>query len=266
MDRFIAEIQCDNNANPSVTWGSIMHGMLMEALPAPWPEKLHGEGWRPFSQWVEAKGSDCLIWHIGVLDDELGDAIDSILRPDIKYKSMHLNAEMTVRSAKRLHQTSNEYMTPFFTSDEACSGVTMHYLSPTTHKSQKHYAVFPSVELIAKNLAGRFCNMAPDFALSDHEALEQVISHTRISRFRLESLRYSLEGTWITGYTGWLELKFSGPDPLKRLAGVLFTFAEWSGIGIKTALGMGGCTVSPLIAKHKAYDNNPTTTFSETKK
>ena len=46
------------------------------------------------------------------------------------------------------------------------------------------------------------------------------------------------------GYAGRIELRFFGPDPLKRLAGALFAFANWTGVGIKTTLGMGGCVVT----------------------
>ena len=250
MVRFIVEMLCSDHA-PSPSWGSLLHGMLMETLPQPWPQQMHSEGLRPLSQWVEVKSPTQFIWHIGVLDDELGNAVESILQPGKQFFSSHLNAQITVETVTKTQMTPSVYMSSFFLTEEPCPGVYITFFTPTTHKSQRQYAIFPSVELIAKNLCSRFCAMAPDFALADPEALEQVIAHTRITRYRLESSRYSLEGSWITGYTGRLELRFEGPDPLKRLAGILFSFAEWSGVGIKTALGMGGCTVSLFPARHE---------------
>ena len=248
MERFTIQMMCPDRA-PSPSWGSVLHGMLMETLPSPWPEKMHEEGPRPLSQWVEVKSPTRFIWHIGVLDDDLGEALEKALTPGKILSCVHLNAQMTIESVEIERLTPAAYMKPFFLSEEPCPGMYITFCTPTTHKSQRQYAIFPSVELIAKYLAIRFCAMAPDFALADPEALNQVIAHTRISRYRLESMRYSLEGAWLVGYTGRVELRFEGPDPLKRLAGILFSFASWSGVGIKTALGMGGCEVMPLKRK-----------------
>lgn len=245
MRRFEIQMTCPDHP-PSPAWGSVLHGMLMDALPAPWPERMHGEGLRPLSQWVEVKSPTQFIWHISALDDALGEAVESVLTPGIRLSCAHMNTQMTIEEIETESLSPAAFMKPFFLAEEPCPGLYLTFCTPTTHKSQRQYAIFPSVELIAKNLASRFCTMAPDFALSDPEALEQVIAHTRISRYRLETARYSLEGAWLTGYTGRLELRFEGPDPLKRLAGILFSFAPWSGVGIKTALGMGGCQAEVL--------------------
>ena len=53
--------------------GSVMHGMLMDMLPAPWPDKLHRIEKQIFSQWLEVSEHQENIWHIGILDDELAD-------------------------------------------------------------------------------------------------------------------------------------------------------------------------------------------------
>lgn len=250
MDRFLVQMSCPDHA-PAPSWGSVLHGMLMESLPEPWPAQMHGEGLRPLSQWVEVKSPSRFVWHIGVLEDGLAEAVEAVLSPGAVLSCAHLDTKMTVEAAERQRLSAAEYMKPFFLAEDPCPGLYLTFHTPTTHKSQRQYAVFPSVELIAKNLCSRFCAMAPDFALADPEALEQVIAHTRISRYRLESARYSLEGAWLTGYTGRLELRFQGPDPLRRLAGILFSFAAYSGVGIKTALGMGGCEAAPLAEKRR---------------
>ena len=102
------------------------------------------------------------------------------------------------------------------------------------------------VELIACGLRARLCDMEPSLVLSDDEVLEQIISRTRIARYRLQSGSFALEGARVQGYTGHVDLSIQGPDSLIRLANVLYCFAPWCGVGIKTALGMGGCRIEPI--------------------
>ncbi len=238
---------------PSIQWGSMLHGLLMEHLPEPWPEEMHQDELRPFSQWVEIKSAERFIWHISSLRDELSEEIESLLSDNKTFTMKHNSAELTVEGFQKKHSSLAEYMKTFFLSEEACPGVFMTFRTPTTHKSMRQYATFPSVELIAGNLRNRLCTIAPDFALADDDAFEQVVQHTRLQRFKLESARYQLEGVGIIGYTGRIELRFHGPDPLRRLAGALFAFAGWSGVGIKTALGMGACEI--IIREGKKKDD-----------
>ena len=243
MDQFAIEMASTGQA-PSIQWGSMLHGLLMEHLPEPWPEELHLDELRPFSQWVEVKSAESFIWHIASLRDDLSEVIESLLCEKTEFEMKHNGAKLTVVSVEKKHCTLAEYMKQFFLAEEACPGVFLTFRTPATHKSMGQYAAFPSVELIAGNIRKRLCAIAPDFALADDEAYEQVLQYTRLQRYKLESARYQLEGTGVIGYTGRIELRFYGPDPLRRLAGALFAFAEWSGVGIKTALGMGGCMVN----------------------
>jgi CRISPR/Cas system endoribonuclease Cas6 (RAMP superfamily) len=58
-------------------------------------------------------------------------------------------------------------------------------------------------------------------------------------RYQLRSQAFPIEGRLVYGFSGSQRLTFYGYDMLKRLQGLLAIFAEFSGIGIKTALGMG---------------------------
>ena len=69
--------------------------------------------------------------------------------------------------------------------------------------------------------------------------LETLISSSNISRYELKSTLFSLEGTKIPAFIGKMTLKINGSQTLCSFVNMLFTFAEYSGIGIKTGLGMG---------------------------
>lgn len=250
MHKFKLKIACmSSRLYPS--FGSVLHGMLIEHLPDDWKEILHGESVRPISQWIEFVNNENSLWHVSVTDDGLGDLLNGIFSEDTTWECKHLKAPIHLELTEHTTATLFEYMEPFFTTEEPYDGVNLLFRTATTHKTQGKYAIFPSVSLIANSLNKRLCSVSPDFALADPEAFDQVVAHTEIRRYQLNSARYALEGAGVIGYTGSVELRFSGPDALKRLAGVLFGFAEWSGVGIKTALGMGGCKAILLRKKPK---------------
>lgn len=249
MDRYTLEMNCKTNP-PDVSWGSVLHGMLIEHLTDEWKQKMHDENARPLSQWIEVKDGATFVWHVNILDDRVSQILEPCLTGKSVWECRHMKTQMEIASVKKEHADFYEYMTPFFEAEEACRGMFLNFRTPATHKTRGNYAVFPSVDLIAGNLNRRICSIEPEFALEDPEALEQVINYTRINRYKLNSARYELEGSGITGYMGYIELRFNGPDPLRRLAGVLFGFARWSGVGIKTALGMGGCDVNLSERRH----------------
>ena len=248
MDKFEVRVICEKQSS-NWSWGSVMHGMLIDHLTDEWKERMHDDTIRQLSQWVEPKNSTEFLWHIQVLDDELGKQIQNELILGKEWFCKHLQCSMKAEAVQFTQMKFYDYMSPFFEMESACDGVFIHFRTPTTHRSQGRYVVFPSVELIAQSVNRRICEIDPGFALEDEEALDQVIRYTRIGRYSLNSARYALEGAGLPGYIGNIELRFSGPDPLKRLAGVLFGFAPWSGIGVKTALGMGGCSANVIKRK-----------------
>lgn len=137
--------------------------------------------------------------------------------------------------------TLQEYMDMVFTAPTAPDRMRMTFRTTTTHKVQGQYALFPSVDLIASSLCSHLVMLDSESVFDDEELLQDIIDHTKIHRYSLHSSTFYLEGTKVYGYCGTIVLSVRGPDAMKRLAWMLFGFAPYSGVGIKTALGMGAC-------------------------
>lgn len=245
MDRWTIEMRTEKGV-PSPYWGSLLHGMLLERLPEEWQARLHGDGPRPFSQWVCPGSGPTFCWHLNILDSGLAASVAPLFQEGTRLPCKHLQGDFIIEKAFCESMTVQAYTKPFFLCEAASPRLRLSFLTTTTHRTQGGYALFPSVDLIARSLRERLCEAAPDLVLADDEALEQIIAHTRIVRYRLQSGSYALEGARIQGYTGHVDLNIQGPDPLIRLADLLYGFAPWCGVGIKTALGMGGCSIGPI--------------------
>lgn len=248
MEQMVVHFQTDK-AIPTAFWGSLLHGMLMQKLPEAWGDKMHNDGLHPFGQWVEPLQGREFLWHINLLDDALADALAPLVQPDTAWACEHLQDTFHIAKVDRTRLTVQDYVKPFFLEQDVARRWQLRFRTATTHKTQGEYALYPTVELIGQSLQRRFCLLDANSVLADAEALEHILTHTRIARYRLQSCTYPLEGARVQGYVGSVELALKGPESLARLAGMLFSFARWSGVGVKTALGMGGCEVTAVIRK-----------------
>jgi len=241
-------LKCDfkGEARPSYNWGSLMHGVLMEILPDDTVNSLHESNLRPFSQYVVPLTDSSLEWHIGIWDKEVGEAIARTVMPLTNIQLKHKNIMLEVAETTRSMKSEHDFFAHFFSTDNLCRRYQLEFVTPCTHKSDGEYVLYPTPKLIIQSLHARFCAFAQDFSLDDEQTMMQLVEHTRVTRYSLRSALYHLESIKVNGYMGRITLSIRGPEQLARLTGMLLSFAEYAGIGIKTSLGMGGCRVTPM--------------------
>ena len=226
--------------------GSVMHGIIMDLLPEPWPDKLHQDGRQPFSQWLETDDRHEPVWHINILDDELAELMTGLIRDRDKLYCKHFHTDIIIKELEIKEQSLHEYLTSFIMKENVPERYRIFFRTPTAHKSQGEYTILPTINMIAGNLQKRFEQMDPECLIADPEIGQQITDNNKLIRYKLESRPFNLEGTKVFGYTGFMDIRFQGEDMLRKLSAALFSIAEWTGIGIKTALGMGGCRIINL--------------------
>jgi CRISPR-associated endoribonuclease Cas6 len=77
----------------------------------------------------------------------------------------------------------------------------------------------------------------------DEDTLEQLIQNSVVSRYRLKTGVFPVEGRTIPGFIGTISIRFYGTETMMRYIRMLFQFGEYSGIGIKTGIGMGAIQI-----------------------
>lgn len=116
---------------------------------------------------------------------------------------------------------------------EGADRFAMRFYSPTSFKQGKVVIPFPLPELVFTNLHKRWNTFAPS-ALQ----LPDVEWQGMVSEYQLTTEVLHLRGGVEIGFQGWTKYRF--PDPQQaQLAIALAHFAAFSGVGRKTAMGMG---------------------------
>ena len=65
----------------------------------------------------------------------------------------------------------------------------------------------------------------------------------KVTGYNLSLQQYSVGGAPIDAFKGRYRLIFRGTQSQNRIAALLAAYAEYAGIGVKTALGMGGVKI-----------------------
>jgi CRISPR-associated endoribonuclease Cas6 len=246
LQKILIKCQLENDQKANYQWGSLFHGLLMESLSAEIVDQFHVSQLRPFSQYVLPDAENRLSWHIGLWNNEFADSIVKAVMPMTEIYLKQKELKLKVVEANKYSLSKQEYFSGFFTAPAPCRRYEIRFLTPCTHKQDGRYALFPSPELIIQSIFMRYNTFIQDYSLDDAVAMEHLIQNTRIVNYSLSSAVYYLENARIAGYLGRITLSIKGPEQLARLAGAVLTFAEYSGIGIKTALGMGGVSIRQI--------------------
>lgn len=227
-----------NSADFGYYQSSNMQGVLMEQIDSSYADKLHMAGLKPYSQYI-LDGSQ-KEWVVNTLTQE---AYQKIIMPLLEKEFTNFNIEkkeIPVKiQDKELKTISKKELLDEFYSEEYNRHINLEFLTPCAFRSNGKYVFMPDVRFIYQSLMNKYSVASEDMDMYDEETLEQLISCSEIVRYRLKSVFFPLEGVKIPGFKGELCIKAKGTATMARYARLLARFGEYSGVGIKTAIGMG---------------------------
>ena len=80
--------------------------------------------------------------------------------------------------------------------------------------------------------------------LEDEKIINELLENVYIDEYNLRTRYFYMEQIRVKGFIGNMSLKLKNKDPmLTQLLNFLLLSSEYTGLGIKTALGMGGVRV-----------------------
>lgn len=113
------------------------------------------------------------------------------------------------------------------------SDIQLNFWSPTSFKQKHNIQPFPLPELVFGSLQRRWNSFAPEdlnFPTFEWQGL--------VSAYDLKTQTLRLKGGSEIGAQGWVRYHFCNPQQA-QIASILAYFAFFSGVGRKTAMGMG---------------------------
>lgn len=220
-----------------------LYGWLLERLPPHFGEAFHQSEDHPLSQYLyRDRDSGKLIWVLNLLTEELAQALAPVLEQgggmvlrtgEAAFKPVHTE---TISSPERLIFGSGQ-------EEDFGQRCTFTFHSVTSFRQNGRYVLFPQEQLILNSLIRRWEMVCPGYALRDEDAIAALLQGVRISDYRLRSARHWMKDVRIPGFQGSVTFFVRLPPPMMEVWRLLCRFAPYGGVGIKTALGMGGVSV-----------------------
>jgi CRISPR-associated endoribonuclease Cas6 len=116
--------------------------------------------------------------------------------------------------------------------------MTLQFCTPTSFKQAQTIQPFPLPDLVFGNLQRRWNAFAPESLRFQALTWEGIVSSYELKTYALK-----MEGGAEVGCQGWARYRFKQPEQA-RIATILANFAFFSGVGRKTAMGMGQTRLS----------------------
>jgi len=231
---------------------SLFHGALMECLPTGYAGYLHDSGQHPYTQHLERREQDWY-WIVTALNREMAqtmlqDVLFRLERVELKKKEMSVAivqkeyAEVDIERAwDRLYESEPE------------KRICVRFLTPTAFKQQGSYTFYPDIRCVYQSLMNKYDASFGNTGVLDEEVLKELYEKTKIIRYNLRSVSFHLEGVRIPAFLGNVTFALNGNRTLSNFAKLLFWFGEYSGVGIKTSLGMGAVRIVGGSEKREVY-------------
>lgn len=223
-----------------------LYSDLMESIPQEYAQRLHEEAeMRPVSHFLvpdrnqPGRGE----FFLSLYEEEALDAFAPVLLHKTQFELHKYGCRLNVERMERETIDLDEMTHRCFDLAEPPTSYVLHFLSPAAFRSQEEYVLYPTAELILKSAMSRFQLLGSGMDAVDQNALEQMAKRARITDYTLYSRRYRVKDTTVYGFTGWVRMTIRGPLPLRQLFRLYMTALPCTGLGLKTAMGMGGCSV-----------------------
>lgn len=236
----LAKLRMKLDKKDELSWqmASLFHGVLMEQLPEDYAAELHVSKRHPYTQHIERCGEDWY-WIVTALNE---DTANKMLKDILMNLSEFVlrKHQLSIRILEKSYQeVSNQELARAFYQEQASRYITIRFITPTSFKQNGRYVNYPDIRSMFSNLMNKYDASNHDETMWDEDTLEQLTEKTVISRYELRSTIFCIEGIKIPAFVGKITLRIDGTQTMTNFANMLFNFGQYSGIGIKTALGMG---------------------------
>ncbi|MDO4921633.1 MAG: CRISPR system precrRNA processing endoribonuclease RAMP protein Cas6 [Phascolarctobacterium sp.] len=234
--------------------GSLLHGVLMERVDKAFAALMHEQQLRPYSQYLYFdKQNNTLLWRLASLSEQAKQELLNVafeMPANIYLK--HKNIDVQVLGKEWLPAVDYDSLAEkYFAQDFPEKYIELKILSSCSFKSNGEYVIFPQNNLLFGSLIRKWNCFADNNKLDEQGLAFDLSQQAFVAGYRLSLQTFALEGIRIPAFRGTYTLGLKNNLMVNRIIAMLCAYAEYSGIGIKTALGMGGVQVRMLRRRNE---------------
>lgn len=217
-------------------WAYRLYAWLLDQIPEEAAERFHNQKQHAITQYLDRNGS----WTVNLLGEEAASLFGGILKHTDKIL-LHTDQLSVSEQQIQTVQKPEEFLRQG--QEISHRRVVIQFVSPTAFKQAGRYAIFPYEDLLLQSLIMKWNKIFPSYPLEDADMLAEMKKGLHIVDYSLRTDRFPLKNTTIPSFYGKIFVEARLPIVLQEIWNALLCLAPYSGIGIKTTLGMGGVKV-----------------------
>lgn len=226
--------------NISYNMGSLFHGFLMQNINSSYAEYLHYNQVNPYSSCVyKDHENGNFYWKICTLNTQAYEHIIEPLSIAVE-SSIFLEHNEKLIETRQIEIEKHSYEELFFGSEKPHR---IRLLTPTSYKTDGAYSIFPNIITLFNGVINKINAHSENIKMTDERILQELFSAIYIRDYNLRTLNFDLEKIKIKGFMGTIVPSISKRSDLENLLSFLIKVSEYTGLGIKTSLGMGGVKI-----------------------
>lgn len=221
-----------------------LYGALIKSMNTEFAELLHSQNTSPIAQsLVKDSTKGKALWILNLFGEnaikEVGSVLESceqfyISPHKLLVKVDHIDSLDKILWSDIICQAHEANQKKYWK---------MHFNTTTSFKSNNEYMIFPTSVHIINSLINKWNNLSPEYIIEDEYVANALAKGCRITSYHARSNIFTMKGTVIPGFEGYVDITPKLSVPLLEIFKLLMIFSNYSGLGIKTSLGMGNVTV-----------------------
>lgn len=225
----------------NVSMGSLFHGYLMKNIDPAYAEYFHYNQTNPFTSCIYWDKDDAkYYWQISSYNKKGYEMVISYFLEN-EIKSVYLenkNMEVLIKSFT-MKKTSFEEL---YMSTENKTEII--FLTPTTFKSNGVMQIFPNISTLLAGVIAKINQHSDTIKIGEENIIAELLEKVVIHGYHLRTQIFYLENAKIKGFIGNIRVGIRSKDTvLIQLLNFLILASEYTGLGAKTSLGMGGVKI-----------------------
>ena len=225
----------------NINMASLFHGYLMENIDSAYAEYFHYNTTNPFTSCIfKDTKENKYFWRVTTFSQKAYDMLMSYFSKGILEKIYLKNKDLEI-NVKSFSIQKKTYEDLFL---EATERKRIRLISPTSFKSDGITHIFPNISTLISGVIAKINQHSETAELEDKKIVDELLEKVYIKDYNLRTKIFHLESIKIKGFIGTMDLAIKGEDrTLANILNFLIFMSEYTGLGIKTSLGMGGVKV-----------------------
>lgn len=221
--------------------GVKIHGAIMKLIPTEYAAELHRNKFQPFSLLcLNNKEKDEVTVRISVLEEKAGIICEKLTsNKEITLYGIDKPLILLDYCASQPKSVSSLLFAP------VPKGYRIDFLTPATFKRGGRGICNPELPKFFRTSAEKLIRF--EKTVLDTEKLMNHIARYPLCNYSLSGKKYNVSGNIYSGMTGFAEIYFADETTENaRCFNALLKYSEYCGIGAKTAIGMGGISLTEI--------------------